>query len=102
MAGPDVESIVSGVRSEVDEQRRRGNFTPEDFERAFDERLRAYISEARIDPALGERLTHDSNDWNIDSGYRIESDRPGLAGSTSRFAKQLVRPLVRLYTDHVL
>lgn len=102
MASPDVEGIVRDVRADVDEQRRRGIFTPEDVDIAFDERLRAYIADARIDPALGALLTQESHDWNIDSGYQIESARPGLAGSTSRIAKRIVRPIVRLYTDHVV
>ena len=73
-----------------------------DVEAAFDTRLRAYIAEAQIDSKLGERLRHESHDWNVDSGYAIRSGRPGLAGTAVRLAKKAVRPIVRLYTDHIV
>lgn len=83
-------------------RRSRGDFTPEDIDALFDERLRAYIADARIDPRLGARLRHESHDWNIDTGYRIRSGRAGASGLILRTAKRLVRPWVRLYTDHIL
>jgi hypothetical protein len=99
---PDVASLVEDVRKEVDARRARGEFTPEDIEFLLEERLRAYVADARIDPALGVRLQHESHDWNIDTGYVIRSHKPGLAGSAIRLAKRIVRPAVRLYTDHIL
>jgi hypothetical protein len=99
---PDVASLVDDVRQEVDARRSRGEFTPEDVEFLLEERLRAYVADARIDPALGLRLQHESHDWNIDTGYVIRSHKPGLTGSAIRLAKRIVRPAVRLYTDHIL
>jgi len=102
MPGPDVQRIVEDLRREIDARRSRGDFTPEDIEALFDERLRAYIADARIDPRLGQRLRHESHDWNIDTAYQVRTERPGAAGGAIRLAKQVVRPFVRLYTDHVL
>ena len=102
MSSPDVARLVDDIRREIDVRRSRGDFTPEDIEALFDQRLRAYVAEAKIDPRLGDRLRHESHDWNIDTGYWIRSDRPGMAGSAVRAAKRMVRPFVRLYTDHIL
>jgi hypothetical protein len=102
MNGPDVVRLVEDIRREIDVRRSRGEFTPEDIEVLFDQRLRAYVAEAKIDPKLGDRLRHESHDWNIDTGYWIRSGRPGAAGAVIRLAKRAVRPFVRLYTDHIL
>ena len=102
MTAPDVARLVEEIRQEIEVRRSRGEFTPEDIEALFDERLRAYVAEAKIDPKLGDRLRHESHDWNIDTAYWIRSSRPGAAGAAIRLAKQVVRPFVRLYTDHIL
>jgi hypothetical protein len=102
MNGPDVTHLVEDLRREIDARRARGEFTPEDIEALFDQRLRAYIAEARIDPKLGDRLRHESHDWNIDTGYWIRTTRTGVSGSAVTLAKRVVRPFVRLYTDHIL
>jgi hypothetical protein len=97
----DVVRLVEDVRREIEIRRARGEFTPEDIEALFRERLSGYVAEAKIDPKLGQRLQHESHDWNIDTGYWIRTTRPGLAGSAIRMAKRAVRPFVRLYTDHI-
>jgi hypothetical protein len=102
MSAPDVARLVDDVRKEIEARRSRGEFTPEDIELLLAERLRQYIADARIDPKLGERLQHESHDWNIDTAYRIRTERSGLAGSAIRLGKRIVRPFVRLYTDHIL
>ena len=102
MSGPDVVRLVEELRAEIDVRRSRGDFTPEDIEALFTARLRGYVAEAKIDPSLGQRLQHESHDWNIDTAYWIRTTRPGLAGAAIRAAKRIVRPFVRLYTDHIL
>jgi hypothetical protein len=102
MTAPDVTELVESVRKEIEARRARGEFTPEDIEALFGKRLRAYVAEARIDPKLGERLQHESHDWNIDTGYWIRTTRTGVTGTAVRWAKHAVRPFVRLYTDHIL
>lgn len=99
---PDVRALVESIRAEVADRRAAGRLSPEDVEIEYVARLRAYIDVAKIDPRLGERLLHDSFDWNIDSGYEPRSGRPGVSGALIRLAKRVVRPFVRLYTDHIV
>ena len=99
---PDIVTLVEQIRADVDARRARGEATPEDIDALFDERLRTYIDAAKIDPRLGVRLRHESHDWNIDTDYHIRSNRSGVGGALVRAAKTLVRPFVRLYTDHLL
>ena len=102
MADPDIEGLVSAIREAVAAARERGEFTPEDIETEFDERIRAYIAQAKIDPGLGEYLRRDNHDWNVDTSYDIQTSRPGIVGAAIKTAKHAVRPIVRLYTDHIL
>ena len=99
---PDIVTLVDQIRADVDARRGRGEATPEDIDALFDERLRAYIDAARIDPTLGVRFRHESHDWNIDTDYHIRTTRQGIAGAAIRLAKTIARPIVRLYTDHLL
>ena len=99
---PDIVTLVEQIRADVDARRARGEATPEDVDALFDERLHAYIEAAKIDPKLGVRLRHESHDWNIDTDYHIRTNRSGVAGALIRAAKTVVRPFVRLYTDHLL
>ena len=101
MSAPDVTQLVDDLRQQIEVRRSRGDFTPEDIEALFETRLRHYIAEAKIDPRLGDRLRHESHDWNIDSGYQIRTTRQGPGGVVIRLAKRVVRPFVRLYTDHI-
>jgi hypothetical protein len=101
-SGPNVRALVAELRAEVEERRASGRLSPEDVERQYLDRLRGYIDAAQIDPKLGARLLAPSFDWNIDPQYAPRSPRPGIEGALVRAAKTLVRPLVRLYTDHVL
>ncbi|MEO8502058.1 MAG: hypothetical protein ABI565_14155 [Vicinamibacteria bacterium] len=98
----DVSKIVDGVREEIRRRRAAGDLTAEDIEWLLERRLRASIAKARIDQSLAARLLHESHDWNTDTGFEIRTTRPGLAGSLIRAAKFMVRPFVRLYTDHIL
>jgi hypothetical protein len=99
---PDIVTLVDQIRADVDARRARGEATPEDIDALFDERLGAYIEAAKIDPRLGARLRHESHDWNIDTDYHIRTTRSGMVGALVRAAKTMVRPFVRLYTDHLL
>jgi hypothetical protein len=99
---PDIVTLVEQIRADVDARRARGEATPEDIDALFDDRLRAYIEAAKIDPKLGVRLRHESHDWNIDTNYHLRTNRSGVTGWLVRVAKRAVRPFVRLYTDHLL
>ena len=98
----DVAGIVDEIREEIARRRAEGDLTAEDIEWLLDRRLWASISKARIDPTLEARLLHESHDWNTNTGYAIRTARPGAVGALIRMAKTVVRPFVRLYTDHIL
>lgn len=98
----DVAKIVDEIREEIQERRAAGDLTVEDIEWLLERRLKASIAKARIDESLAARLLHESHDWNTDTGYEIRTTRMGFAGALIRAAKFVVRPFVRLYTDHIL
>ena len=98
----DVAALMAEIRAGIEEKRRQGMLTTEDLERLEVERLRAFGVRARIDPRLLRALLHPSHDWNIHPDYPILTRRRGPVGWALVFVKRLVRPLVRLYTDHLL
>jgi hypothetical protein len=101
--GPtDVRKIVEDIRDEVTRRREAGELTPEDLAWLLERRLKESIAKGRIDDRVAARLLGESHDWNIDTDYEIRTLRPGLFGASVRFAKVLIRPFVRLYTDHIL
>src|SRR5437867_12525383 len=98
----DVVRIMKEIRESIQKKRKQGLYTDEEVESLAALRLRAYGEEARIDAKLLERLLGPTHDWNISIDYLIRTARPGLAGRALILAKKLVRPVVRLYTDHLL
>ena len=106
-AGPDsqpvdVVRIMKEIRESIQRKREQGLYTDEEVESLASLRLRAWGEEARIDAKLLERLLGPTHDWNISIDYLIRTTRPGLAGRALILAKKVVRPFVRLYTDHLL
>jgi len=97
----DVAAIMVEIREGIERRRRQGLRTPEELERLLEERLRSYGEESQIDPRLLKQLLHPSHGWNISTDYPLRTQRRGLVGGLVRAAKRLVRPFVRLYTDHV-
>ena len=98
----DVSRLVSQLRDQIAHRRAAGDLTAEDIEWLIGERLTSSIAKARIDQSLAARLLHESHDWNTDTGYQIRTQRRGLAAALIGAGKALVRPFVRLYTDHIL
>jgi hypothetical protein len=98
----DVVRIMKEIRESIQKKREQGLYTDEEVDSLAAMRLRAFGEEARIDGKLLERLLGPTHDWNISADYLIRTTRPGLAGRALIFTKKLVRPFVRLYTDHVL
>jgi len=92
---------VDQIRDEIARRRAAGDLTTEDIEWLLERRLKASIAKAEIDPRIAARLLQESHDWNIDTGYEIRTERKGVAGLLIRGVKHLVRPFVRLYTDHI-
>jgi hypothetical protein len=99
---PDVVRIMKEIRESIQRKRAQGIYTDEEVESLTSLRLRAYGEEARIDGKLLERLLGPTHDWNIATDYLIRTQRTGASARALLLAKKLVRPFVRLYTDHLL
>jgi len=98
----DVAAIMAGIREKIRGRRDLGLYTDEEVEELTALRLQAFADDAGIDPDLLSRLMAENHNWNISTDYRIESHRGGLQGHLVVLLKKLVRPWVRLYTDHAL
>ena len=98
----DVAGIMKEIREAIQKKREQGIYTDEEVESLAALRLRAFAEEARIDDKLLKRLLGESHDWNISVDYLIRTTRTGLAAKLLVLGKKLVRPFVRLYTDHLL
>jgi hypothetical protein len=98
----DVAEVMSRIRERIRGRRDRGLYTDEEVEELTALKLQAFADDAGIDPELLARLMAPSHDWNISADYRIETHRRGLGARLIVLVKKLVRPWVRLYTDHPL
>lgn len=98
----DVARIMQQIRDDNRRRRERGIFTDEELQELASVRMRAFAAKAAIDPRLLERFLGPGHDWNIATDYIIRTHRPGLGPRLVLLVKRVVRPLVRLYTDHVL
>jgi hypothetical protein len=98
----DVASVMARIREKIRGRRDLGLHTDEEVAELVALKLQAFADEAGIDPALLAGLMADSHDWNVSVDYRIRTHRSGPGARAIVFAKKLVRPLVRLYTDHIL
>jgi hypothetical protein len=97
-----VAAIMAGIREKIRGRRDLGLYTDEEVEELSALRLQAFADDAGIDPDLLSRLMADNHNWNVSTDYRIETHRGGFKGRVVVFLKKLVRPFVRLYTDHPL
>jgi hypothetical protein len=97
----DVAAIMVEIREAIERRRRQGLRTPDEIEELLEDRRRSYGERTEIHPALLKQILHPSNDWNIAVDYLIRTQRGGLAGKALVAVKRMVRPLVRLYTDHI-
>ena len=98
----DVAAIMAGIREKIRGRRDLGLYTDEEVEELTALRLQAFADDAGIDPDLLSRLMAANHNWNTSTDYRIETHRGGLRGRLVVLLKKLVRPWVRLYTDHPL
>ena len=98
----DVVAIMRQIRESIQKKREQGLYTEEEVDAITDLRLRALGEEVLIDPRLVESLRAPGRHWNIASDYDITTTRAGAAGSLLVAFKKLIRPFVRLYTDHVV
>lgn len=98
----NVVRIMEGIREANRRKREQGIYTEEELDELARARLRAFAETAHIDPRLLDRFLDPGHDWNIATDYVIRTHRRGPAARLSLVGKRLVRPLVRLYTDHLL
>ena len=96
----DVAAIMAGIREKIRGRRDRGLYTDEEVEELSALRLQAFADDAGIDPELLSRLMAPNHNWNISTDYRIETHRAGLPARLVVLLKKLIRPWIRLYTDH--
>jgi len=98
----DVAEVMSRLRDKIRGRRDLGLYTDEEVEELTALKLQAFADDAGIDPELLARLMAPNHNWNISTDYRIETHRKGLGARLVVHLKKLVRPWVRLYTDHPL
>lgn len=99
----DVAAIMAEIRERNRQRRAQGVIGDEELEERARERLRLWARSAHLDPRLLERFLRPAgHDWNIATDYLLRTHRRGAVAQLSLLAKRLARPLVRLYTDHLL
>ena len=98
----NVVQIMAEIREANRVNRERGIYTEEEVDDMARARLRDFAQTAHIDPRLLDRFLDPGHDWNIATDYIIRTHRHGPGARLSLIGKRLVRPLVRLYTDHLL
>jgi hypothetical protein len=98
----DVAAVMNRIREKIRGRRDLGLYSDEEVEELTSLKLQAFADDAGIDPELLARLMADNHNWNISTDYRIETHRQGTGARTIVWLKKLVRPWVRLYTDHPL
>lgn len=98
----DVVQIMTEIRASIQKKRERGLYTEEEVESLAELRLRTFTEDVLIDPRLIAGLHGPGVEWNVASDYLIRTTRTGPAAWLLVNVKKLVRPLVRLYTDHIV
>src|SRR5262245_18925820 len=98
----DVAEVMARIRERIRRKREIGEYGEDEVQELAALKLQAYADEAEVDPELLSRLMADNHNWNISTDYRIETHRAGLGARLVLVAKRVVRPFVRLYTDHPL
>ena len=102
LAPVDVLAVMREIRESIQRKRQQGIYTDEEAEVLAEQRLRASAEQAQIDPRLVEALLGPSHAWNVAADYAITTTRRGPLAWLLVGAKKLVRPFVRLYTDHLI
>ncbi|MBN2384997.1 hypothetical protein JXQ70_19150 [bacterium] len=97
----DVAQIMTEIREIIAEKKKKGLYSDEEIEEIARLKLETYADSAEIDMQLVRYLREENRLWNITSDYAISSHRGRFAGLIV-LVKRLVRPFVRLYTDHIV
>ncbi|HPQ39108.1 MAG TPA: hypothetical protein PLV45_01935 [bacterium] len=98
----DVTKIMERIRERIAARRKEGVYTEEGIAELADARIMEFAEEAEIDSVLLERLRSPDHSWNINPSYMIMTHRSGAQARMIVLVKKLIRPIVRLYTDHII
>jgi len=98
----DVVQIMKEIRESIQRKREQGIYTDEEIEDLSVVKLRSFADETGVDPELLERLLALNHNWNFSTDYTIRSHRKGASARLILLAKRIIRPFVRMYTDHIL
>ena len=98
----DVADVMAQIRERIRRKRELGQYTDDEVRELTALKLQAFADEAEIDPELLAKLMAPNHNWNISVDYRIQTHRQGFSARLIVWTKKLVRPWVRLYTDHIL
>ena len=98
----DVADVMAQIRERIRRKRELGYYTDDEVQEMTALKVQAFADEAEIDSELLARLMAPNHNWNISVDYRIQTHRQGFSARLIVWMKRLVRPWVRLYTDHIL
>ena len=98
----DVVRVMTEIRESIQKKREQGVYTEAEVDSLAETRLRTYCEDVLIDPRLIEWLHGPGVEWNIAADYPILTTRTGPLAFLLVTVKKLLRPLIRLYTDHPL
>jgi hypothetical protein len=98
----DVVAIMKEIRESIQKKREQGIYTEEEVDALTELRLRTFGEEVLIDPRLVEGLRGTGQGWNIASDYLIRTGRTGPLAAALVAVKKILRPVIRLYTDHIV
>jgi len=97
-----VVEVMARLRERIRGRRDLGLYSDDEVDELAAIKLQEMLEGAHIDPELLARLIAPDHNWNISADYTLRSHRQGIGAQSIILAKRIVRPFVRLYTDHVV
>ncbi|MGB3976861.1 MAG: hypothetical protein WBM02_10735 [bacterium] len=98
----DVSRIMEKIRERIAQKQKEGVYSEEGIAELTDAKIMQFAEEAEIDSVLLDKLRSPDHSWNINPSYVITTHRSGLNAKLIVMIKKLIRPFVRLYTDHLV
>lgn len=96
-----VVEVMARLRERIRGRRDLGLYSDDEVDEVAALKLQEMLENAHIDPELLVRLMAPDHNWNISADYAIRSHRQGVGAQVILIVKRIVRPFVRLYTDHL-
>lgn len=97
----DIENIMQEIRETIAKKKEEGIYTDEEVEEISKLKLETLADSAEIDTQLLQFLRNKNRSWNISANYTVETHR-GSFGKIIVIIKKIIRPFIRLYTDHLV